>query len=34
MLTIPSGAKKKDVLKAMDKHVLSQTELIGKYKKK
>jgi hypothetical protein len=34
MLTIPSGVKKKDVLKAMEKHVLSQTELIGKYKKK
>lgn len=34
MLTLPSGAKKKDVLKAMDKHVLSQTELVGKYKKK
>lgn len=34
MLTLPSGAKKKDILKAMDKHVLSQTELVGKYKKK
>jgi Raf kinase inhibitor-like YbhB/YbcL family protein len=34
MLTLPSGAKKKDVLKAMDKHVLSQTELMGQYKKK
>ncbi|MDI6741123.1 MAG: YbhB/YbcL family Raf kinase inhibitor-like protein [Smithella sp.] len=34
MLTLPIGAKKKDVLKAMDKHVLNKTELIGKYKKK
>jgi Raf kinase inhibitor-like YbhB/YbcL family protein len=34
VLTLPSGAKKKDVLKAMDKHVLSKTELMGKYKKK
>jgi len=34
VLTLPSEAKKKDVLKAMDKHVLSKTELMGKYKKK
>jgi len=34
MLTLPSGAKKNDVLKAMDKHVLGKTELVGKYKKK
>jgi Raf kinase inhibitor-like YbhB/YbcL family protein len=34
ILNLPSGAKKKDVLKAMDKHVLTQTDLIGKYKKK
>ncbi|PIP38555.1 MAG: YbhB/YbcL family Raf kinase inhibitor-like protein, partial [Desulfobacterales bacterium CG23_combo_of_CG06-09_8_20_14_all_51_8] len=34
MLTLPSGAKKDDVLKAMDKHVLGKTELVGKYKKK
>jgi phosphatidylethanolamine-binding protein (PEBP) family uncharacterized protein len=34
MLTLPPGAKKKDVLKAMEKHILSQTELMGKFKKK
>jgi Raf kinase inhibitor-like YbhB/YbcL family protein len=34
MLTLPSGAKKKDILKAMDKHVLGQTELMGKFTKK
>jgi len=34
MLTLSSGVKKKDVLKAMEKHVLTQTELMGKYKKK
>lgn len=34
VLTLPSGAKKKDVLKAMDKHVLGKTELMGTYKKK
>ena len=33
MLTLPSGAKKKDVLKAMENHVLNKAELIGKYKK-
>lgn len=34
MLTLSSGAKKKDLLKAMDKHVLGKTELMGTYKKK
>ncbi|MBN1364554.1 MAG: YbhB/YbcL family Raf kinase inhibitor-like protein [Syntrophaceae bacterium] len=34
MLNLPSGAKKKDVLKAMDKHVLAKAELMGKFKKK
>jgi Raf kinase inhibitor-like YbhB/YbcL family protein len=33
-LNLPSGAKKKEVLKAMDKHVLGQTELMVKFKKK
>lgn len=34
MLALPSGAKKEDVLKAMDKHVLAYAELVGRYKKK
>ena len=34
MLTLPSGVKKKDLLKAMDKHVLGKAELMGTYKKK
>jgi hypothetical protein len=34
MLTLASGVKKKDVLKAMEGHVLTQAVLMGKYKKK
>jgi phosphatidylethanolamine-binding protein (PEBP) family uncharacterized protein len=34
MLTLPAGTKKSDVLEAMDKHIISKTKLMGKYKKK
>jgi Raf kinase inhibitor-like YbhB/YbcL family protein len=34
MLSLGSGASKKDVLKAMEGHVLAKTELMGTYKKK
>ena len=33
LLNLKSGASKKDVLKAMDNHILEQAELIGKFKK-
>jgi Raf kinase inhibitor-like YbhB/YbcL family protein len=33
MLELPEGASKADVLKAMQGHVLEQTELMGKYKR-
>ena len=32
-LSLPEGASKADVLKAMEGHVLGQAELIGKYKR-
>lgn len=34
IVNLESGAKKKDVLKAMEGHVLGQAELMGTYKKK
>jgi len=34
MLDLKTGASKDDVVKSMQGHVLGQTELIGKYKKK
>lgn len=34
MLKLPTGAKKVDVLKAMDGHVLAHAELVGRYKKR
>ncbi|MGD0209377.1 MAG: YbhB/YbcL family Raf kinase inhibitor-like protein [Desulfomonilia bacterium] len=34
MLSLGSGASKKDLLKAMEGHVLAKTELLGTYKKK
>lgn len=34
MLNLPSGVKKKEVLKAMEGHVLGTAELMGTYKKK
>lgn len=33
ILNLKSGASKKDVLKAMDNHILEQAELMGKFKK-
>ncbi|MDT8272475.1 MAG: YbhB/YbcL family Raf kinase inhibitor-like protein [Desulfomonilia bacterium] len=34
LLDLPPGAKKKQVLKAMEGHIITQTELMGTYKKR
>jgi phosphatidylethanolamine-binding protein (PEBP) family uncharacterized protein len=34
MLALPAGAFKKEVKAAMQGHILDQTQLIGKYKRK
>ena len=34
MLTLPAGSKKSDILDAMDRHIITKTRLMGKYKKK